>query len=648
MRVNFILLLLMISGIFSGDLVARQPQPGFTKHTLSDTLIRAKKFAIIDLDFDGDYDIVAASNDTTARSIHISWFENDGSQHFSQHIVSTDFAGARVALAADLNNDGFPDIIGGADGRYPLTWWESDGSPSNGGWTLHTISVPDSTIYGIDVKDFDGDGFLDIAASYFNADNDSGGDKVRRFMNNGNETFSEDTLVQDYEAATSVFIDDINNDGEWDILTTAGGESNGANDGKDISWWQNDGSENFSQEIISSDFDGPWFVSTADMDGNNTPDIIASSWIGDKISWWSNDGSGNFAAEQVIISDFTETRSAFGADMDGDADTDALGSADGINTIAWFENDGSENFTTRNITTTFNYAYHAFPFDLDGDGDMDVIGTAQDDNELAWFENDQDDDQIFAQGNPDTAAFWNNQLFIDFKSGYSGGETTVFFNQNPNTGQTDLGTGVDAVADSGFYTIVTDAASYEADLIFDYTNISAWQQVSPDESKLRICFWDKDSTRWIVAGSFEQGVDTMQNLITVPGITSELQPYSKFTMAKVSTVSSLIADGYAQQPRLPAKIELNQNYPNPFNNETKITFSIEGPEIGKKAIAELALFDVLGNSVRTIFKGNLPAGRHSFIWDGRDSAGRLVASGNYIYRLRIGNRQITKMLVLRK
>ncbi len=648
MRVNFILLLLMIAGIFLGSLVARQPQPGFTKQTLSDTLIRAKKFDIVDLDFDGDYDIVAASNDTTTQPIHISWFENDGSQNFTEHIVSTNFFGARVALAADLNNDGFPDIIGGADGRYPLTWWESDGSPADGGWTIHTISVPDSTIYGIDVKDFNGDGFLDIAASYFNADNDTGGDKVRRFMNNGDGTFSEDTLVQNYEAATSVFIDDINNDGAWDILTTAGGKSNVANDGKDISWWQNDGSENFSQNIISSDFEGPWFVSTADMDGNNTPDIIASSWIGDKISWWSNDGSGNFAAEQVIVSGFTETRSAFGIDMDGDADTDALGSADGINTIAWFENDGSENFTTRNITTTFNYAYHALPFDLDGDGDMDVIGTAQDDHELAWFANDQDDNQILAQGNPDTAAFWNNQVLIDFKSGYSGGETTVFFNHNPNTGQTDLGTGVDAIADSGFYTIVTDAALYDADLIFDYTNISAWQKVSSDESKLRICLWDEDSARWIIAGSFEQAVDTVQNLITVPGITCELRSYSKFTMAKVSTVSGLIADKRSGKSLLPARIELDQNYPNPFNNVTTISLNIEGTKQGNITEAELTLFDVLGSNVRTLFKGDLTAGRHTFVWDGRDNAGRLVASGNYIYRLRIGNRQISKMLMLQK
>ena len=80
--------------------------------------------------------------------------------------------------------------------------------------------------------------------------------------------------------------------------------------------------------------------------------------------------------------------------------------------------------------------------------------------------------------------------------------------------------------------------------------------------------------------------------------------------------------------------ELNQNYPNPFNPRTTIDFVL--PE---DAEVELKIFNIQGKCVRELASGAYPFGKHSVIWDSRDSFGTYVASGTYLYTLRVGNGQ---------
>lgn len=98
----------------------------------------------------------------------------------------------------------------------------------------------------------------------------------------------------------------------------------------------------------------------------------------------------------------------------------------------------------------------------------------------------------------------------------------------------------------------------------------------------------------------------------------------------------------------PAKVvrefKLNQNYPNPFNPTTTISFSL--PEASR---VTLAVYNVLGQKVRTLINNQLAtAGFHAKQWDGRDDAGRQVASGIYFYKLEAGNFSSIKKMVLMK
>jgi DNA-binding NtrC family response regulator len=82
------------------------------------------------------------------------------------------------------------------------------------------------------------------------------------------------------------------------------------------------------------------------------------------------------------------------------------------------------------------------------------------------------------------------------------------------------------------------------------------------------------------------------------------------------------------------------NYPNPFNPSTTIRYAL--PEASK---VSLVVYNLLGQQVRTLVSGSQSAGYHSVVWDGRDAAGRMAATGVYIYRLQAGGFvQVRKML----
>ena len=85
------------------------------------------------------------------------------------------------------------------------------------------------------------------------------------------------------------------------------------------------------------------------------------------------------------------------------------------------------------------------------------------------------------------------------------------------------------------------------------------------------------------------------------------------------------------------------NYPNPFNPETTISYQL--PEDSE---VEFIIYNIKGQKVKTLVNELLPAGEHSIIWNGRDSNDKLVSSGIYFYKLKAGDYQKVKKMVLVK
>jgi hypothetical protein len=81
--------------------------------------------------------------------------------------------------------------------------------------------------------------------------------------------------------------------------------------------------------------------------------------------------------------------------------------------------------------------------------------------------------------------------------------------------------------------------------------------------------------------------------------------------------------------------------PNPFTNETVISFAIQNP-----TLVSLDVFSVEGRRIRTLVRDRIGSGLHRVEWDGRDSAGRQVASGIYFLRIHAGDLRETRRIVL--
>jgi hypothetical protein len=79
---------------------------------------------------------------------------------------------------------------------------------------------------------------------------------------------------------------------------------------------------------------------------------------------------------------------------------------------------------------------------------------------------------------------------------------------------------------------------------------------------------------------------------------------------------------------IPSRFVLDQNYPNPFNPATTIQFGLP-----VQSRVTLALFNVIGQRVRTLVSDDMAAGYHTAEWNGTDDNGRHVASGVYFLRL---------------
>ena len=91
----------------------------------------------------------------------------------------------------------------------------------------------------------------------------------------------------------------------------------------------------------------------------------------------------------------------------------------------------------------------------------------------------------------------------------------------------------------------------------------------------------------------------------------------------------------------PTAFALGANYPNPFNPSTTIPLAV--PD-GAKDV-DLTIYNVLGQPMRRVWTGPLPAGEHELTWDGRDAQGRPVAAGVYVYRLQVDEQTRTRKMV---
>jgi len=250
-------------------------------------------------------------------------------QEWIQHNLTSNLDGAVKVYAEDVDGDGDMDVLGAAYNADDITWWENlDGTGTN--WSEHIVDGEYDSARGVYAEDVDGDGDVDVLGAALNAD--------------------------------------------------------------DITWWENlDGTGlNWAIHTVASEFDGARSVFAEDVDGDGDMDVLGAANFADDITWWENlDGTGLNWSEHTVAGEFDYATCVYAEDVDGDGDMDVLGAAAIDDDIAWWENlDGTGlNWLEHTLNGDFDGAKHVYAEDVDGDGDMDVLGAAAWDDDIAWWEN---------------------------------------------------------------------------------------------------------------------------------------------------------------------------------------------------------------------------------------------------------------------
>lgn len=218
-----------------------------------------------------------------------------------------------------------------------------------------------SETFGVSLADFDGDGWKDVVTidAY---------DKIELYFNNGDGTFNTTpTVLGGNYWRFGVEVIDIENDGDWDFITSPFSSSSG--NGMEI--WENDGTGNFTLKGTMVNNSSGYEFAVGDLNGDGYTDVFFPH--GD-VSIMLNDGTGNFVSNGQTNIYVSSPEGVTLADFDADGDLDAVlirGGGSGF-VGKYFINDGTGQFIDSGQELSYG-CEGVDAGDIDGDGDLDIV-----------------------------------------------------------------------------------------------------------------------------------------------------------------------------------------------------------------------------------------------------------------------------------
>jgi hypothetical protein len=209
------------------------------KYLIEDGLGDTRTIRPADFNGDGRIDLLA----TARRSNLVLWYENPGKpavMPWKKHVIDNQAVQPTHGHPVDLDGDGDLDVVmavgmgapPGTKNSHQIVWYENVGKPGKGlEWKKHVIGALDNA-FEVVAADLDGDGHIDVVATAWGPRG-----KLVWFQNPGDPRgqWKMHVLKENWSNANQVIVADLDRDGRPDIIACA---ERGANE---LRWWRNEG-----------------------------------------------------------------------------------------------------------------------------------------------------------------------------------------------------------------------------------------------------------------------------------------------------------------------------------------------------------------------------------------------------------------------
>ena len=310
----------------------RRPDGGWRETTLVDSVSYPAHATVVDVDADGDKDLVVAvlgdilPSDAVVGQVVLFEKRDDG---YRRHLILDDVRRVADVQPGDFDGDGDVDLAVAAFGysRGEVLWLENRGDFS---FADHVLLSGPGSIH-VPVADYDGDGDLDIATIMSQDDEELWG-----FENQGSGRFRRTMLwrTPNYDLGSAGLVaSDLDQDGDVDLILPVGDNLEDYDAFPQpyhgCLWFENQGGWTFAERRIAT-LGGTYAAAVDDLDGDGDRDVVLAS----------------------MTNDWTDPANA---------------------SLVWLENDGKQSFRTWQIDTDPIHLVTVATGDVDGDGRPDIV-----------------------------------------------------------------------------------------------------------------------------------------------------------------------------------------------------------------------------------------------------------------------------------
>ena len=375
--------------VASSAILASAAQAQFGSQTELVSPAGPADFEVLDLDGDGDNDLVVAD----ASGQGLVTYANLGDGTFGppqllQNVGSLGFMGALELDVADIDGDGIVDVAAVSPVVEKLSWWRSNGDGTFG--VEQTIATGIAGALEVIAADFDGDGDADLATSASDANS------VDLHENLGGGLFAAPVpVLTGFFGPRGLAVGDMDGDGLADLVVCA-------EISEQVVRLRNLGNGGFvNQGPVSLGLGRQAKVVLSDYDGDGRLDVLASNPLQGWVTLTRNT-SGGFAPAGVLF----VHGGAFGlaaADFDYDGDPDVAVTGIGGGFVRTYENLGNQTFAAPIDHPGFKDFPWAVAFaDIDGDQDLDLVTSARAAGKLFMNRNESTLGVVYCTGYPNS------------------------------------------------------------------------------------------------------------------------------------------------------------------------------------------------------------------------------------------------------